>query len=213
MIRCPRRFDPLHAFAAVAFVLTAGAATMPACAQAKTGHLTGQVVDEGRAPVAGATVTINSFASMGQRQTVTNANGRFWVLGLAPGHYQITVCGPVSECPGLQFMVEVHEDGILDLVQLGVPNVEWFGTSDIPSSDQSPPRDPPPGTFTSCWTPLPELPHGTFRMYPSSPPSVPIRSAPESGRSWRDILALLPGHRRAMSPATNANCPLGRQPV
>jgi hypothetical protein len=62
----------------------------PASTQVTTGRLIGSVVDDGGTPLEGATVTIESPAMIGGRQTsVTGELGEFAFRNLAPGHYSV----------------------------------------------------------------------------------------------------------------------------
>ena len=56
-----------------------------------TGAIRGQVADQNGAIVPGATLTLTGAALQGQKTVVTDAEGNFVFLGLAPGAYEITV--------------------------------------------------------------------------------------------------------------------------
>jgi hypothetical protein len=65
--------------------------TPSAMAQSNTGTLTGQIVDQQGAVIAGAAIRIVDPATSSARDTVSNDVGRYTVTGVPPGTYDITV--------------------------------------------------------------------------------------------------------------------------
>jgi hypothetical protein len=63
----------------------------PARAQVGAGALTGEVSDQAGAPVPGAAVTVIANGTNRSRASVTAADGRYVIPGLAPGGYRIEV--------------------------------------------------------------------------------------------------------------------------
>src|SRR5262245_29325459 len=63
----------------------------PVHAQIGSGALTGQVADQGGAPVPGAAVTTTAVATGASRTAFTTADGLYVVTGLAPGLYRVRV--------------------------------------------------------------------------------------------------------------------------
>jgi hypothetical protein len=57
-----------------------------------TGVIVGTVTDRRNAPIAGATVTVTSPSQ--REQTVTDANGHFSFVSLAPNTYAVTISRP-----------------------------------------------------------------------------------------------------------------------
>lgn len=80
------RIPNLTALGALALLLALVAA--PAMAQLQTGNLYGRVTDNEGEALPGATVTLTG--SQAPQIQVTNANGEFRFLGLAPGRYQLS---------------------------------------------------------------------------------------------------------------------------
>ena len=64
-------------------------AALPASANLTTASLTGRVMIDGAA-ASGVTVTVTSDALQGERTTLTNAHGRYWLDTLPPGPYVVT---------------------------------------------------------------------------------------------------------------------------
>jgi hypothetical protein len=62
----------------------------PAVAQTTTGTISGVVRSTDGTPLAGVTVTVTSEVLQGTREVVTDANGRFRVVSLPPGNYNVT---------------------------------------------------------------------------------------------------------------------------
>ena len=60
-------------------------------ASVTSGTVKGVTVDEGGLPIPAALITLTSDNLMGQRQTQTDANGRFYVAELPPGQYNLIV--------------------------------------------------------------------------------------------------------------------------
>ena len=68
------------------------AVALPGVALASTtaGTVKGVTVDEGGLPIPAVLITLTSDNLMGQRQTETDANGRFYAAELPPGKYTLT---------------------------------------------------------------------------------------------------------------------------
>ncbi len=66
-------------------------AAPPAEAQVDAVNLSGTVYDPQGATVAGAKITVTSEATGAARSTTSNSSGQYFVVGLPPGHYRITV--------------------------------------------------------------------------------------------------------------------------
>ena len=62
-----------------------------AWAQIGAGEITGVVMDQARAAVPGATVTLTSLATNRQVVVMTTAEGVYTAPGLAPGRYRLEV--------------------------------------------------------------------------------------------------------------------------
>jgi hypothetical protein len=58
-----------------------------------TGSITGTVIDQAQATVPGASIDITNTETHNRVQTVSNSAGAFSTVGLAPGHYDVTVSG------------------------------------------------------------------------------------------------------------------------
>jgi hypothetical protein len=71
--------------------LIATATALPLAAQIGGGALAGEVVDQARAGVAGASVSVVARGTNLTRTAVTNQDGSYRVLGLLPGVYQVRV--------------------------------------------------------------------------------------------------------------------------
>src|SRR5436190_9420805 len=72
--------------------LALGLALVAAPASAQSGQVKGKVVDAKGQPIEGAKVTIANVETAGRKlETKTNKKGEYIQIGLAPGHYQITV--------------------------------------------------------------------------------------------------------------------------
>lgn len=78
----------LRGLLAIAALLVALAVPVPGSAQT-AGTITGRVVDGQGAVVPGVTVTVSSPTLQGTRTTISQADGRFTVLGLPPGTYEV----------------------------------------------------------------------------------------------------------------------------
>lgn len=66
---------------------------LPTLASMTTTALTGRVVI-GNAPGAGVTVSVTSAVLQGERSTLTNGRGRYWLDALPPGTYDVTFSKP-----------------------------------------------------------------------------------------------------------------------
>jgi hypothetical protein len=73
------------------WVLAAWALATPAHAQVGAGAFTGHVLDQAGLTVPGAQVTVTSAATSLVRSSVTDADGRYSIQGVAPGLYQLRV--------------------------------------------------------------------------------------------------------------------------
>jgi tetratricopeptide (TPR) repeat protein len=72
--------------------LALGVALLASPASAQSGQVKGKVVDAKGQPIEGAKVTIANVETAGRKlETKTNKKGEYIQIGLAPGHYQITV--------------------------------------------------------------------------------------------------------------------------
>lgn len=60
-------------------------------AQSTTGAITGTVVDQAQAVIAGATVTVRNLQTNATRSVTTDSDGRFRIEGLPVGNYEVTV--------------------------------------------------------------------------------------------------------------------------
>jgi hypothetical protein len=65
--------------------------SVAATAQVDLGQISGTVVDQSGAVVAGATVTVKNLATNTTRSTVSSATGAYLIPGVEPGTYQITI--------------------------------------------------------------------------------------------------------------------------
>src|SRR5205809_3621437 len=78
---------PARAVLVIAFSSLAG---VPLSAQLQTGRLLGTVLDEQRAAVPGATVTVTNLATNLARAVTSDGEGNYVVTPLDPGLYRIT---------------------------------------------------------------------------------------------------------------------------
>ncbi len=96
--------------------LLAGAAPAAPVAQATTGTIYGTVADESKAILPGVTVQVRNVENGAVRLLVTDENGRYRALNLAPGLYSVT-----ADLPGFapakrdNLTVEIGRDVIADL--------------------------------------------------------------------------------------------------
>src|SRR5216683_3566721 len=74
--------------------LLLGLAATPAFAQSATGTITGQVTDQQGAIIGGAEVKLIEPTTSSTRSAVTNDAGRFTVVNVPPGNYDVTVTKP-----------------------------------------------------------------------------------------------------------------------
>lgn len=79
-----------HASVLVLFLLSASLLAVPALAQG-TGAFSGVVLDEEGAPLVGAVVIVRRLEFTFERQTETDAQGRFYYGGFQPGRYRLLV--------------------------------------------------------------------------------------------------------------------------
>src|SRR6476469_6068670 len=77
--------------AVVAALLGLGATGNTAAAQTATSTLRGYVTGPGGAPVGDAQVVARSIATNQSRGTMTNASGFFYIAGLRPGAYEVSL--------------------------------------------------------------------------------------------------------------------------
>ncbi len=86
-------------------------------AQAETtGRITGKVLGEDNKPIAGARVTVNSPALLGQRSFTTDENGSFLAPLLPPGDYTVTVSAPGMEAVGYKVTLGIGQTAPLEAV-------------------------------------------------------------------------------------------------
>jgi hypothetical protein len=62
-----------------------------ASAQVESGQIAGTVTDQSGAVVAGASVTVKNLDTNAEHKARTSSSGAFNVLGLEPGHYDVTI--------------------------------------------------------------------------------------------------------------------------
>jgi hypothetical protein len=80
-------------FLALALAVALGLAARPAAlwaAESDTGSIDGNIFDETKAAVPGATVTAKNVATGLTRTTVASASGSFHISGLPSGNYDVT---------------------------------------------------------------------------------------------------------------------------
>lgn len=81
----------LKTYLAIVCVATLTLSCAYAYAQVESGQLAGTITDQSGAVVPGATVTVKNVATNAERSTVASETGAYSVVGLAPGHYQVSV--------------------------------------------------------------------------------------------------------------------------
>ena len=84
-------------FALLALVLIMGLAMLgvrPVIAQVNTAGLSGVVLDPQGAKVPDATVTVKNLSTAATRNTRSDQVGRYLLVGLPPGKYELTVKVP-----------------------------------------------------------------------------------------------------------------------
>jgi tetratricopeptide (TPR) repeat protein len=91
--------------------LALGLALFAAPASAQSGQVKGKVVDAKGQPVDGAKVTIANVETSGRKlETKTNKKGEYIQIGLAPGHYTITVeKGDLKDSKDVQIHLDMSE--------------------------------------------------------------------------------------------------------
>src|ERR1700730_8533211 len=80
-------------FGLLAAVLLGFTAT-PAFAQSATGTITGQVTDQQNAAIPGADIKMVDPATNSTRTAVTNELGRYTIVNVPPGTYDLTITRP-----------------------------------------------------------------------------------------------------------------------
>jgi len=98
------------------FVLLLLAITASASAQSTTGDISGTARDESRAVLPGVTVEVRNLETGATRSIVTDVEGRYRALNLAPGRY--TVIGELSGFSKAQvndIVVQIGRDVTVDL--------------------------------------------------------------------------------------------------
>ncbi|MGI8555341.1 MAG: TonB-dependent receptor domain-containing protein, partial [Pyrinomonadaceae bacterium] len=83
-------FTIARRFAGLALVALVSAATIFAQAQVSSADLSGTILDQTDAVVAGATVTAKNSSTGISRTVTANDSGEYKILGLPPGNYEIT---------------------------------------------------------------------------------------------------------------------------
>ena len=79
------------------FVVFLGSVMVSAVASAQAPGVIGTATDADNRPLPGVTVTLASSDDSRPRSIVTNANGRYEIVNLAPGTYSVT-----AELPGFR---------------------------------------------------------------------------------------------------------------
>jgi len=81
-------------FVCVAALMFVGLAVTPsAVAQVNTSTLIGRVTDPQGLPVRGAKITVTNQVTAAERSIEADDDGRYNLVGLAPGQYKVTVDG------------------------------------------------------------------------------------------------------------------------
>jgi Tfp pilus assembly protein PilF len=91
--------------------LALGLALLAVPASAQSGQVKGKVVDAKNQPIEGAKVTIANVETSGRKlETKTNKKGEYIQIGLAPGHYTITVeKGDLKDTKDAQIHLDMTE--------------------------------------------------------------------------------------------------------
>jgi hypothetical protein len=89
-----RRSIPTIKTAFVLFALLALGTSAVWAQSVSTGNISGQVVDEQNAAVAGAAVKITDTAINATLSTTTNDAGRYVISNIVPGNYNVSVAKP-----------------------------------------------------------------------------------------------------------------------
>src|SRR5208282_4076700 len=90
-------------------------------AQVNTATLTGIITDPQGLAVRGAKITATSLATGAERTATADEGGRYIIVGLVPGEYQLRVEGGTNFAPYVNASVQVRvgEEAILN-VKLGL---------------------------------------------------------------------------------------------
>ena len=80
----------------------------------------------------------NVAVSIGKRRTRTDGSGRFAMLGLSPGHYELFVDGSTAGGDGFQFGkfiigTDVEQDDVTELATIYLPKIRTSDWIDIPN--------------------------------------------------------------------------------
>ena len=100
-----RRLPTLTRWAMVAAVLAVGA--WPGLAQEREYHVAGQVLDASKQPLAGATIEMRERASRRGFKTASDADGKFKLVGLPHGIYEVKVSKPGYQTRAAEW--DLHE--------------------------------------------------------------------------------------------------------
>jgi hypothetical protein len=98
-------------------------ATWSAAAQSTTGSISGSVLDESKAVLPGVTVDVANLGTGARRSLVTDADGRFRALNLAPGRYSVVAeLSGFNKAQATNIEVQIGVDSPVTLT-LGVGSV------------------------------------------------------------------------------------------
>jgi len=115
-----QRRQPLFACVILCVAILLGVTT--AVAQVNTATLTGLVTDPQGLAVRGAKVTATSLATGAERTATVDDGGRYIIVGLVPGEYQLRVEGGANFAPyeNTSVQVRVGQEAILNVkLELG----------------------------------------------------------------------------------------------
>ena len=87
-------------------------------AQVNTVNLSGTVLDPQNLAVSNAHITVQNLATGAQRTAISDANGRYDIVGLPPGKYSFTV-----EASGFAVLINPSLTLILGVSQIGRAHV------------------------------------------------------------------------------------------